>query len=306
MLDNRLSTFLMLCETRSYSLTAKELNMTQPAVSQQISYLENYYQVNLISQKGKNFTLSEEGKALRQYAQTLKSNSDRIVPLLNRIKTNTKSVSFGATLTIGENTMPPILSRIFSEDTEINISMFVENTQVLQKMIWDGKIDFALLEGHFDRDQYESQLMSNEPFIGVCSPENKLADTTSNLEDLLNQNLILRESGSGTRDVLENALYSQNLSVESFCRQLVIGNMNSIKYLCHENIGISFMYREAARNEIAQGYLKEIPIRNFSILHPFSLVYLKNCPDKEQILDMFRKFLSLRNSYDGYISKKYI
>lgn len=306
MLDNRLSTFLMLCETRSYSLTAKELNMTQPAVSQQISYLENYYQVNLISQKGKNFALSEEGKALRQYAQTLKSNSDRIVPLLNRIKTNTKSVSFGATLTIGENTMPPILSRIFSEDTEINISMFVENTKVLQKMLWDGKIDFALLEGHFDRDQYESQLMSNEPFIGVCSPENKLADTTSNLEDLLNQNLILRESGSGTRDVLENALYSQNLSVESFCRQLVIGNMNSIKYLCHENIGISFMYREAARNEIAQGYLKEIPIRNFSILHPFSLVYLKNCPDKEQILDMFRKFLSLRNSYDGYISKKYI
>lgn len=306
MLDNRLNTFLMLCETRSYSLTAKELNMTQPAVSQQIRYLENYYQVNLISQKGKNFALSEEGKALRQYAQTLKSNSDRIVPLLNRIKTNTKSVSFGATLTIGENTMPPILSRIFSEDTEINISMFVENTKVLQKMLWDGKIDFALLEGHFDRDQYESQLMSNEPFIGVCSPENKLADTTSNLEDLLNQNLILRESGSGTRDVLENALYSQNLSVESFCRQLVIGNMNSIKYLCHENIGISFMYREAARNEIAQGYLKEIPIRNFSILHPFSLVYLKNCPDKEQILDMFRKFLSLRNSYDGYISKKYI
>ena len=298
MLDNRLQTFLTLCENRNYSLTAQKLNMTQPAVSQHIHYLENYYQVSLISQKGKNFALTEEGKALQQYVRTLKANSERILPLLHRIKNHTKPLNFGATLTIGEYTVPPILSRIFKEDPEINISMVVENTQVLQKMLWDGKIDFALLEGHFNQEQFEFKLISSETFIAVCSPENKFADNASDLEDLLDQNLILRESGSGTRDVLEQALYNQNLNIGSFSRRLEIGNMNVIKNLCHDNIGITFMYREAIRKEIAQGYLKEISIRNFRVLHPFSFVYLKNCPDKVQIEYWFEKFISLRNCYD--------
>lgn len=294
MLDNKLHTFLTLCEIRNYSLTAKELNMTQPAVSQHIQYLENFYGVNLISQKGKHFALTEEGKALLQYATTLKANSDRIFPLLHRIKNETKMLNFGATLTIGENTAPPILVKIFGEDPSLNISMTVENTQILQKMLWEGKIDFALLEGHFNQEQFDYKLISTEPFIAVCSPENKLAETTSRLEDLLNQNLILRELGSGTRDVLEQALYNQNLSIGSFKRRIEVGNMNAIKKLCHENVGITFMYREAIRNEIAMGYLKEISICNFSVFHPFSFVYLKNCPDKTQIEYWFNKFITLR------------
>ncbi|MGD9566907.1 MAG: LysR family transcriptional regulator [Sedimentibacter sp.] len=296
MLDNRLQTFLTLCETRNYTKTAQKLNMTQPAVSQQIQFLENYYQVILISGKGKNFSLTAEGKALQQYVRTLKANSERILPLLHRIKNQSKPLNFGATLTIGEYTIPPILYEIFKEDPETNISMFVENTHVLQKMLWEGKIDFALLEGHFNHNQFEFKLISNETFIGVCSPKNKIAYTTSDLEELLEQNLILREPGSGTRDILEQALYNQNLSIKDFKRKIEIGNMNAIKELCHQNIGITFMYREAIKKEISQGYLKEIPIQNFNISHPFSFVYLKNSPDKSQIEYWFEKIIYLRNN----------
>ncbi len=295
MLDNRLQTFLTLCETRNYTKTAQKLNMTQPAVSQQIQYLENYYQVTLISGKGKNFSLTEEGMALQQYARTLKATSERILPLLHSIKDESKPLNFGATLTIGEYTIPPILCKIFKEDPETNISMFVENTHILQKMLWEGKIDFALLEGHFDHNQFEFKFVSNETFIGVCSPKNKIASTTSNLEELLEQNLILREPGSGTRDILEQALYNQNLSIKDFRRKIEISNMNVIKELCHQNIGITFMYREAIKKEISQGYLKEIPIRNFNISHPFSFVYLKNSPDKSQIEYWFEKIIHLRD-----------
>jgi DNA-binding transcriptional LysR family regulator len=105
MLDHRLQTFLTLCETCNYTKTAEKLNMTQPAVSQHIQYLENYYQVALIAEKGKNFSLTEEGKALEQYIRTLKANSERILPLLQRIKNQVKQLNFGATLTIGEYTV---------------------------------------------------------------------------------------------------------------------------------------------------------------------------------------------------------
>lgn len=296
MLDNKLQTFLTLCETRNYTKTAQKLSMTQPAVSQHIQFLENYYQVVLISGKGKNFSLTEEGKALQQYVRTLKANSERILPLLHRIKNQAKPLNFGATLTIGEYTVPPILFQIFKEEPEINISMFVENTHILQKMLWDGKIDFALLEGHFNHNQFEYKLISNETFIGVCSPDNKIASETADLKELLKQNLILRELGSGTRDILEQALYNQNLSIKDFKRKIEIGNMNAIKELCHQNIGITFMYREAVKKEISQGYLKEIPIRNFNISHPFNFVYLKNCPDKSQIEYWFERIIYLRNT----------
>lgn len=294
MLDNRLQTFLTLCETGNYTATAQKLNMTQPAVSQHIQFLENYYQVVLISGKGKNFSLTEEGKALEEYIRTLYANSERILPLLHRIKNKVKPLNFGATLTIGEYMLPPILYQIFKDDPEINISMFVENTHVLQKMLWEGKIDFALLEGHFNQNQFEFKLISNETFIGVCSPDNTIASKTNNLEELLDQNLILRETGSGTRDILEQALYNQNLSVKDFKRIIEVGNMNVIKELCHQNIGITFMYREAVKKEISIGYLKEIPIRNFNIIHPFSFVYLKNCPDKSQIDYWFERIIHLR------------
>lgn len=296
MLDNRLQTFLTLCETCNYTKTAEKLNMTQPAVSQHIQFLENYYQVALISSKGKNFSLTEEGKALQQYVRTLKANSERILPLLHRIKNQVKPLNFGATLTIGEYMIPPILYQIFKEDPQINISMFVENTLVLQEMLWDGKIDFALLEGHFSQSQFEFKLISNETFVGVCSPNNEIASKTTDLEELLSQNLILREPGSGTRDILEQALYNHNLSIKDFKRKIEIGNMNAIKELCHQNIGITFMYREAVKKEISQGYLKEIPIRNFNIIHPFNFVYLKNCPDKSQIEYWFERIVYFRNS----------
>ena len=295
MLDHRLQTFLTLCETGNYTMTAQKLNMTQPAVSQHIQFLENYYQVVLVSGKGKKFSLTEEGKALLEYAKTLNASSERILPLLHRIKNQVRVLNFGATLTIGEYTLPPILCEIFKEDPDVSISMHVENTHILQKMLWDGKIDFALLEGHFNRNQFESKLISNETFIGVCSPVNKIASKTNDLEELLDQNLILREPGSGTRDILEQALYNQNLNVNDFKRKIEIGNMNAIKELCHRNIGITFMYREAVKKEISQGYLKEIPIRNFNISHPFSFVYLKDSLDKSQIEYWFERIIQLRN-----------
>src|SRR5690554_5699387 len=134
MLDNRLQTFLTLCETCNYTKTAEKLNMTQPAVTQHIQFLEDYYQVKLIAGRGKNFSLTEEGKALEEYVKTLKANSERILPLLQSIKNRVKPLNFGATLTIGEYMVPPILHKIFKEDPETDISMIVENTNILQEM----------------------------------------------------------------------------------------------------------------------------------------------------------------------------
>ncbi len=295
MIDHRIDTFLSLCETNSYTETAKVLNMTQPTVTQHIQYLEKHYQVRLVSKKGKQFKLTNEGKMLQKYAKRIKANSERITPLLHRLQKGEEVLKFGATLTIGEYMMPPILLRLLEDKPETKISMFVENTQLLLEMLWKGEIDFALLEGHFEQNEFDSQLLSNETYVGVCSPENPIAHESNELHDLLNQTLIIREVGSGTRDILEQSLYNQNLSADDFNRTIEIGNMNAIKEFCRHNKGITFMYQEAVKNEFESGHLTEIPIKNFSISHPFSFVYLKNSPDIIQLNDWFKKIKSLRH-----------
>ncbi|MFV8763905.1 LysR substrate-binding domain-containing protein [Aerococcus urinaeequi] len=175
-----------------------------------------------------------------------------------------------------------------------NISMFVENTHILQEMLWEGKIYFALLEGHFNRQEFAHKSISNEEFIAVCSPKNILAKKANLLENLLDQQLILREPGSGTRDILEQALYNRNLHFDDFTGKTQITNMNVIKALCHRNIGITFMYRKAVKKELATGYLVEIPLVDFNIQHPFNFVYLKDPSDKQQIESLFETIMRLR------------
>ena len=294
MIDHRIDTFLSLCETNSYTDTAKELNITQPTVTQHIQYLEKYYEVQLVSKKGKQFRLTNEGKMLQKYAKRIKANSERITPLLHRLKKGEEVLKFGATLTIGEYMMPPILLKLLEEKPDTKISMFVENTQLLLEMLWKGEIDFALLEGHFEQTEFDSQLLANETYVGVCSPNNPIAHQSNELQELLSQTLIIREEGSGTRDILEQTLYNQNLSVDDFSRTIEIGNMNAIKELCRHNKGITFMYQEAVKKELAAEVLAKIPINKFTISHPFSFVYLKNSPDIVRLEEWFDEIRSLR------------
>lgn len=295
MLDHRVQTFLSLCETKSYTVTAQRLNMTQPAVTQHIQYLENYYGVGLLAGRGKQFALSEEGELLQEYLTTLKANTERIPLLLQRISSRVKSLAFGATVTIGEYTIPPILAKLLKREEDTKLTMYVENTTFLQGMLMEGLIDFALLEGHFNQSQFDFRLFSNEEFIGVCSPNDVVAHQTVCLQNLLSQNLILRESGSGTRDILEQALYNQNVSVRDFKRTFEVGNMKVIKELCHEGVGITFLYQEAVKQEIKDGYLHKIDIAGFAVRHPFSFVYQKNSPDILQLEAWFDLLVGLRN-----------
>lgn len=192
--------------------------------------------------------------------------------------------------------MPPILHQIFAEDAETSIHMYVENTQLLLDMLWQGKIDFALLEGHFEQNEFDSMQLSNETYIGVCSPDNPIANASIDLQDLTKQNLIIREAGSGTRDILEQALYNQNLSVDDFKQTIEIGNMKAIKELCQLDMGITFMYREAVKKELEAGALKEIALKDFSMTHPFSFVYLKNSLDISELTYWFEKITALRKA----------
>ncbi|ADO77525.1 LysR family transcriptional regulator [Halanaerobium praevalens] len=265
MIDFRHHTFLHLCQIKNYTKTAKKLHITQPTVTQHIKYLEDYYKVKLFNYKAKNLKITKAGKKLYTYTERMIADSKEVKKNISQ-KSSIQNIKFGATLSIGEFVMPELLNRVMNTQNNINLDMLVENTESLLNKLKNGKINFAILEGFFDKSKFGYQLFSKEKFIGVCSPKSKYAKLAIKLENLLDCNLILREKGSGTRDILEQILYTNNLSKESFASTMEIGNLNVIKELAAQNKGISFMYQAAAQRYLENNQLSILKIKDFDII----------------------------------------
>ncbi len=292
MLDFRHETFLALCRIKSYTKTAEELHLTQPAVTQHIKALEAHYGNKLFIYEDKTLKLTEHGELLYKFASTVASDSDIMTKKLRKKALSDPPIHFGATLSIGQYIMPDILEQLLLEKPNTRISMLVENTHHLLDKLNQGEIQFALIEGLFDKSSYHTELFAIEPFIAVCSKNSPLVNQQLSFKELINNHLIIREQGSGTREIFEHILQSHNLSVSSFLRLTEIGNMEAIKQLVKNGLGITFLYQAAAKKELLEGEMKQLKIAELNAQHELNFVFLKNsqyASDFLAWLDLFKR-----------------
>lgn len=294
MLDFRIDTFLAVCKFMNFTKASQYLNITQPAVSNHIRYLENYYQIKLFYFFGKKMQLTNEGKILLEYARTLKHDDIFLKRKFNDMKMKQELI-FGATLTVGEFMMPNVIDQFLSNQSDMIIKMKVANTKELLDYINEGKIDFALVEGYFNKLEYDYLYYCKEQYI--CIGANNFAiDEVKNITQLFGYNLIIREVGSGSREILERYLGECNLSINDFTNLIEISNINTIKQLVKNNRGITFMYRIAVEDELRAGLLKEIKISELSIKHDINFVWRKNSVFVDYYRQLSKQFLKFRYS----------
>lgn len=274
MLDPRLHTFLILCETMNYTRAAERLCLTQPAVTHHIHFLEQHYHVRLFSYQGKTLRLTEQGVKLRDLVRPLWVNSEKIEEIM--ATPSPVFLRIGATRTIGEYCMAPLCSRFLRAHPGASFSLTVDNTQALLRLLEAGKLDFALVEGFFDQDKYESRLLKQESFFGICAPHHPLSGQKVALATLLQERLFVREAGSGTRAVLEQALRQQNRTVQHFASLTVVSDFSTIKALVMEGLGISFVYAPVAERELQNRTLARFDLDTGPLWGPFSFVCLKH------------------------------
>lgn len=298
MLDFRVNTFIELCRTKNYTKTAENLHMTQPAVTQHIKYLEEFYKCKLFNYNKKVLTITEQGKMLYKYLLTLSSDEKKMQEELLEIDCLKRTLNFGATLTIGEYAMPKIIEGISQKYPDINITFRIKDTKELLEDLQNGKIEFALVEGYFEKTDYESYVFTKEKFVGICSPKSDLIHKKCDFEDLLEERLILREEGSGSRAIFEKILYDNNLSINNFKNKYEIENISVIKELVKKNIGISFIYKKAVEKELADKSISLIDIKNNIEEKEFNFVFLKNSFHKKEYKEWYN---ILKKIFDTYI-----
>lgn len=282
MLNFRIDTFLCVCRNMNFTHAAEELNITQPAVSQHIHYLEKEYGTKLFLQNGKKLELTESGKILFRKMNQMKNDEERLKRELSS-SASYRKVSFGVTMTIGEYVISGPVSHYIQGHPDTDFVIHFGNTAELLRDLRDGVIDFALVEGYYPEDVYEKILYRSEKFIPVCASSHTFRTKPEKLSDLFSERLLVREPGSGTRSILERFLAAENHGTDSFSHYIQVENMHTIiQFLCRD-CGISFLYKAAVEEELNQGILKEIPLKDFSIVHDFTFLWPKGSVFSDEI-----------------------
>ena len=295
MLDFRMETFLTVCQCMNFTRASEKLNITQPAVSQHIHFLEKHYNTKLFRYEGKKLKLTGAGEILRNASLTMMHDE---ISMQNQMqKTDEEEeIRFGATRTVGDVLMGRILERYLRRYPDAKICMIVDNTQELLRKLDEGTIDFALVEGFFQKNEYDHQKYSDENYIAVCAPDytfnSDKITTDVSVENLFHERLLVREEGSGTREVLERCLDAQNFSIHDFDKVMEVGSLQTIKELTKAGCGITFLYETAVQDELREGTLKRIPLKSFEISHEFNFIWRRGSIYADRYMEIFRRFSS--------------
>ena len=277
MLDYRVLTFLTLYDEMNYRRTAEKLNMTQPGVTQHIHYLENYYGVKLFAYDGRTLSRTRNAERLKRYFDSVKAEEADIRDSF--IPTDTVHLTIGATKTIGEFVIAPQI-RSFLKSSNHQLDMTIDNTEVLLHMLEKAQLDFAVIEGIFDKSKYGYHLYKKENFVGICSKNHPFANKTVTLEELFDEDIVVREPSSGTRTLLHNALMDRGFSIGSFKRCISVSNFSIICDLVANNNAITFAYEPISR---CRSDLATFTVADMQISGEFIFVYCNEQIAREKI-----------------------
>ena len=293
MLDFRTETFLTVCQTMNFTVAAKQLNITQPAVSQHIHFLEDQYHTSLFIYRNKQLFLTRSGEILRKHLLTMKNDEKAILEELKSNFTGIETLSIGVTMTIGEYAIVDKLANFLIHHPEINIHLHYDNTFQLLKLLDHGQISMAIVEGNYPKENYSHKKYSTEDYIAVCAASHHFfTDHPHTVNNLLYERLLVREKGSGTRNILEQSLIAHGLHISDFIHYTQVENMHTIIDLLKKDCGISFLYKIAVENELQSGILREISLDDFKMQHDFNIIWEKHSIYTDKYLSICEEFIS--------------
>ena len=296
MLDYRTETFLTVCRTMNYTRAARELHISQPAVSQQIKYLEGYYHAVLIRHEGKKLFLTDAGALLQKSLTMLHNNELYLQEQLRLLADRRLTLRFGASRTVGEFMIAAPLAQFLLRRPGADVTVRVDNTRRLLELLDLGEIDFAILEGDYPAELYAHRPYRTEAFIPIYGAKYAFRKKPATLAELTGERLLLREAGSGTRSILERALTERGIALRDFAGVTVVENMNAIKEMVLAGCGVTFLYEGAVRPELDSGALRRLSLSDCDLHHEISLVWKKDNLFQTSFAPLFEELLGVAPS----------
>ncbi len=276
MLDFRILSFLSVCKHLSYTKAAQELNLTQPAITQHIQYLQTHYQVKFFTRENNKLQLTPEGELFRNSMITFRQAEHKLEEDLVNLSLNRFHVRFGSVFAIAEEDLPQHLSAYVKHYPERNVQMTVNDTEHLLRELDAGTIHFAIVEDiGFDKSGYDILPWTSGEFICCCSSERRLPDEPIYLKDLFQEPLIINSSKLKSDNMVLLSLHAHNVYIANFNHVFEVDNVSVIRQMILQNTGICFLSKKIVESELESGLVKQIPLVDYQATHRFLFIWRK-------------------------------
>lgn len=266
-----LQMFCLVVDEGSISQAARLSYVSQPAVTRQIHQLENFYGALLFDRTDGKLKVTAAGKMLYPFAKSIVHDFHRskesIKQAMGEYHTN---LHVGASFTIGEYLLPSLLGRYKKQTPDIKVTLTIKNTPGVLEDLSNDVIDMALVEGLVENKEFMVEKFADDELIVVCSPEHVWGEQIQ-IEELIHERMIWRESGSGTRLIVENSLREYGI-LEKMESYMELGSTQAIKSAVEAGLGISILPRLTVARELKLELLREVDIEGVIISRNLWLV----------------------------------
>ncbi len=273
--DFTLRVFYNLATLKSFSKVADKLYLTQPAVSRQIKNLEDKLAIKLFSREKEGVLLTEEGKILLGHAEKILALYENAIKDIDRFRhSSLDRIIIGASTTLGEYVFPRIISNFGKRYPEAEIYLRVANTKEILTQLSANAFNLALFEGQFDNPSFIVEKVFEDELVLIVSTQHPLANKERiNFNELRFESIIIREQGSGTRRMMEDALGKLGIELSNLNIKMELDSTEAVKNAVGENLGISFISKSTLIKKSDD--IKILTISNMETRFNYNIVYHK-------------------------------
>jgi DNA-binding transcriptional LysR family regulator len=245
----------------------------------QVAELEAQLDLTLFHRLPRGVKLTAAGELLFGYAQRIATLANEAQRAMAEVKGLRRGrLAIGASTTIGVYLLPDLLGEYRRRYPDIDLQFDIANTEDIENRLIDGTLDAGLTEGlPPNRDELESVIFLRDELVPIVKPDHpRLAASRERLtlRQLCAEPMILRESGSGTREVIEGALAKRRQKLEHIA--MILGSTEAIKRAVAAGLGVAIVSHLTIQAELALGQLAILPVRSFQLTRPLLRLCCRN------------------------------
>jgi DNA-binding transcriptional LysR family regulator len=272
---HHLRLFAAVVDQGSFTRAAAALRLSQPAISKSLKELEDGLQLSLIDRSARSIRLTEAGRLLYDRARELfgvERVAERELRELRGLKRGRLRV--GASTTIATYFLPSVLGRFHLRHPRVRIRAASANTRTILRLLLESRIDVALVEGPVSHPRVDVVPWREDELVVIAPPDHELLGRERvGVDELSRHDFLVREPGSGTREVSEAALARHGVRLEKTMR---VGGTEVMKQAVAAGLGLAIVSRAAAADQLALGRIALLRVDGLVIRRTLTRLQLRD------------------------------
>lgn len=259
----QLEIFVAVANREHVTAAANAVHLSQSAVSTALAELADRLGGPLFERVGRRIVCNDRGRKLAEDATDLLLRASDLVHHYNHGEILKGSLRIGASSTIGTYLLPELIGTFVAAHPEVDINLEIGNTEAIEDQLRSQQLDLAFIEGPSHHPQIAATPWRTDELLVFAASDHKLAKRRQlSVDDLTAERWIMREPGSGTRSVFEDALRSHDVQLHA---ALTFGSSEAVKQGVRTGLGLGCLSELAVRREVASGDFVALKVKGLDL-----------------------------------------